>query len=122
MYLQFKIYKVPKEIPAVFHNGSTYEHYFIITQLPEEFKGQFDCLGENTEKYITFSAPIKKEVGKKEEVDNSKKKKTITYKIKFIDSYRFIPSKLSILLITYLKLTKKKSNQYAILLGLKIIE
>ena len=48
-------------------------------------KGQFECLGENTEKYITFSVPIKKD-------DNSKK---ITYKLKFVDSYRFMQSKLS---------------------------
>ena len=119
MYLQFKIYKVPKEIPAVFHNGSTYEHYFIITQLPEEFKGQFDCLGENTEKYITFSAPIKKEVGKKEEVDNSKKKKTITYKIKFIDSYRFIPSKLSDLIDKLSEINKKKIKSVCDFIGFK---
>ena len=54
--------------------------------LAEEFKGQFECLGENTEKYITFSIPIKKEH------DNGK---TITYKIKFIDSCRMMSHKLS---------------------------
>ena len=26
-------YKVPKEIPVVFHNGSTYDYHFIIKQL-----------------------------------------------------------------------------------------
>ena len=45
---------------AVIHNGSIYDYHFIIKQLPEELKGQFKCLGENTEKYITFSVPIKK--------------------------------------------------------------
>ena len=45
---------------AVIHNGSLYDYHFIIKQLPEELKGQFKCLGENTEKYITFSVPIKK--------------------------------------------------------------
>ena len=54
--------------------------------MAEKFKGQFECLGENTEKYINFSVPIKKEHGNDE---------TITYKIKFIDSCRFIQSKLS---------------------------
>ena len=48
-------YKVPKEIPIVFHTGSTYDYHFIIKKLAEEFKGEFECLGENTEKYITFS-------------------------------------------------------------------
>ena len=55
-------YKIPREIPVVFHNGSTYDYHFIIKQLAEEFKGEFKCLGENTEKYITFSVPIKKEL------------------------------------------------------------
>ena len=32
-------YKIPKEIPAVFHNGSTYDYHFIIEQLAIEFKG-----------------------------------------------------------------------------------
>ena len=47
-------YKTPKKIPVVFHNGSTYDYHFIINQLAKEFKGQLECLGENT------SVPIKK--------------------------------------------------------------
>ena len=80
-------YKVPKEIPIVFHNGSTYHYHFIIKELVKEFKGNFECLGENTEKYITFSVPIKKKIGNKD--------LKITYKIKFIDRYRFMSSSLS---------------------------
>ena len=80
-------YKVPKEIPVVFHNGSTYDYHFIINELVKEFKGNFECLGENTEKYITFSVPIKKKIENKD--------LEITYKIKFIDSYRFMSSLLS---------------------------
>ena len=53
-------YKISKEIPVVFHNGSTYDYHFIIKRLATEFKGYFECLGENNEKYITFSVPIKK--------------------------------------------------------------
>ena len=74
-------YKVPKEIPVVFHRGSTYDYHFIIKQLAEEFEGKFKCLGENTKKYITFSVPLKKQN------DNGK---IITSKLKFIDSYRFM--------------------------------
>ena len=55
-------YKIPKEIPLVFHNGSTYDYHFIIKELAEEFEGEFECLGENTEKYTNFSVPIKKEI------------------------------------------------------------
>ena len=47
-------YKVPKEIPVVFHNGCTYDYHFIIKELVKEIEGNFDCLGENTEKHITF--------------------------------------------------------------------
>ena len=34
-------YKVPKEIPVVFHNGSTYDYHLIINELVKEFKGNF---------------------------------------------------------------------------------
>ena len=42
----------------MFHNGSTYDYHFIIKQLAKEFKGNIESLGDNTEKYITFCAPI----------------------------------------------------------------
>ena len=71
-------YKVPKEIPVVFHNGCTYDYHFIVN---------FECLRENTEKYITLSVPIKKKIDVKD--------LEITYKIKFIVSYRFMSSSLS---------------------------
>ena len=80
-------YKKPKEIPVVFHNGSTYDYHFIIKELAKEFEGNFECLGENTEKYITFSVSIKKKIENKD--------LEITYKIKFIDSSRFMSSSLS---------------------------
>ena len=35
-----------------------------IKKLAEEFKKQFICVGENTEKYIAFTVPIEKEVTK----------------------------------------------------------
>ena len=81
------IYKIPKEIPVVFHNGSTYDYHFIIKELVKEFDGDFECLGGNTEKYITFSVPINKKIENKDI--------EITYKIKFIDSYKFMSMPLS---------------------------
>ena len=80
-------YKIPKEIPIVFLNGSTYDYHFIIKELVKEFEGNFECLGENTEKYITFSVPIKTKIENKDI--------EITYKIKFIDSFRFMATSLS---------------------------
>ena len=31
-------YKTPKEIPIVFHNGSTYDYHFIIKELEKNFQ------------------------------------------------------------------------------------
>ena len=71
-------YKIPKEIPVVFHNGSTFDYHFIIKKLAEEFEGIFESLGENTEKYITFTEKcITFSVPLKKENDNGKK---ITYR------------------------------------------
>ena len=80
-------YKVPKEIPVVFHNGLTHDYHLIIKELVKEFEGNFECLGKNTEKYITFSVTLKKKI--------ENKNIEITYRIKFIDSYRFMSSSLS---------------------------
>ena len=79
-------YKVPHKIHVKIHNGSKYDYHFIIRELAEEFKGQYECLGENAEKHITFYVPIKKK---------NENGKTITYKIKYIDTCRFMQSKLS---------------------------
>ena len=92
-------YKIPKEIPGLFHNGFTYDYHFIIKQLAKEFKGNFDCLGENTEKYITFSVPVKKEH------DNNK---TVMYKLKFINSCRFMSYSLSNLVDNLSETNKKE--------------
>ena len=44
------------------------------------------CLGENMGKYITFKVPLKK---------INENGKPITYKLIFIDSYRFMATSLS---------------------------
>ena len=49
----------------------------------------FECLGENSEKYITFSVPLKKEIKNKNKIIE------LRYKIKFIDSYRVMSTSLS---------------------------
>ena len=77
-----------KEIPIVFHNGSTYDYHFIINELATSFKeyGNFECVSENSKKYIKFSVPFKKDL---------KNGKSIKYKLKFIDSFRFMATSLS---------------------------
>ena len=78
-------YKVPKDIPIIIHNAS-YDTHFIINQLAKEFKGELDCIGENMEKYVTFNVPTKKKY------DDGK---TVTHKLRFIDSFRFMQASLA---------------------------
>ena len=46
-------YKIIKDIPIVFHNAS-YDSHFIIKELANEFEGEIECLGENTENGIIY--------------------------------------------------------------------
>ena len=78
-------YKVPKFVPVHFHNGSTYDNHLIIKQLAEDFNGYFSCIGENTEKYISFSITFTKE-----SADSNRKKKPNAYSLRFIDTYSFM--------------------------------
>ena len=78
--MQFKIYSsIPEKIPIVFHNGSNYDYHFTMKEPIEEFKKQCTCLGENTEKYITFTVPIEIEVTR-----NAKNGEEITKNICYI--------------------------------------
>ena len=74
--------------------GSNYDYHFIFNELAKKFEGQFEALGENTEKFKTFSVPIEKEI-KKVGKDGNENIVTISYKIKFIDSARLMASSLS---------------------------
>ena len=88
-------YSVPKKAPLVFHNGSNYNYHFIIKELQEEFKKQFNCcLGENTEKYITFTVPIEIEVTR---IDKNGEEitKIFSYILQFIHSPKLMTSFLS---------------------------
>ena len=92
-------YSVPKETLMLFHNGSNYDYHFIIKEFAEEFEGQFTCLGQNTEKYITFSIPTK-EVRR---IDKSgrKIKRTISCRLHFNESSIYIAKSL-LNLVNYL--------------------
>ena len=97
-------YKVPTFIPVIFHNGSIYDNHLIIKQISEDFNGSFTCTGENTEKYITFSMNVVKK-------DTSiKKKRPETFRLRFIDSYRFMGTKLDRLVKNLAEPCKKLSD------------
>ena len=95
-------YKIPNFIPVIFHNLN-YDAHIFIKELAEEFNvDEMEVLAENTEKYISFSVPIRIEVvdddGKPVMYKNVKgveKKQTETCMLRFIDSYRFMRSSLS---------------------------
>lgn len=69
-------YRLPNFIPVVLHNLSCYDAHFIIPELGRD-SGKIDVLATTSENFISFS----KKVGK--------------MKLRFIDSYRFIPSSLA---------------------------
>ena len=71
-----------------------------VKELAKEFKDKFEYLGEDTETYINFSVSIEEELAKG---------KKITHKLKFIDSFRFMSSKLSNLINN---LSETYSNEY----------
>ena len=85
---------MPNEISVVFHNGSNYDYHSIIKELANEFERQFECLVENKEKYKTFSVPTKMEITKINK-DGNKSVDSISYRITFIDSTRFMTTSLS---------------------------
>ena len=65
------------KIPIVFHDGSKYDYYFIIKELPEELKKkQFACFGQNTRKHVIFTISIEKEVTR---IDKNGEKTTKKY-------------------------------------------
>lgn len=68
-------YQITKFIPVVLHNLSRYDAHFIVPELGRD-KGSIDVLATTNENFISFS----KKVGK--------------IKLKFIDSYRFMPCSL----------------------------
>ena len=85
---------MPNEIPVVVHNDSKYDYHFIIKELAHEFEGSFKCIGENSEINKIFSDIINKKVIKTDK-DGNEMVETISCKIKFIDSMRFVATLLS---------------------------
>ena len=88
-------FNVPSEIPVVFLNGSNFDYHFLIKELENKFERQFECLGEKTENYKSFSVPVDKEVINIDK-DGNESVVTLSYKTKFIYSARCMASLLSI--------------------------
>ena len=92
------------EVPVAFHNGSNYNYHFIIKELAKKVDGLV-CIGENSEKYITFKATININ--------------EIEIKLKFIDTFRVTFNSLDTLVNNLTELNKckecnKECNNYII--------
>jgi len=69
-------------VPVKFHNLSGYDAHLFVKNLNMMGEGDIDCIPNTEELYISFSKCI---------YDDEKKFK---YKIRFIDSFRFLPASL----------------------------
>ena len=110
--MQFKILKnVLKKIHIAFHNGIKYDFHFSVKELPQELEKQFPCLGENTEKYMTFTIPTEKEMTRIDK-NGGEATKNIPYILQFIDSARFMASSLSNLVNNLFERIHKIESKY----------
>ena len=74
-------YKIPKHIPVVFHNLSSYDIHLFIKELGKKFNTEdVGCIAENKGKYISFNVKIPVQLAKVE--------------LQFIDSCMFMASSL----------------------------
>ena len=102
-------YRKPKFISVVFHNLTGYDSHLFIKKLgsPDE-KENIDCIPNNEEKYIRFSKTIKTGhyTNKKGEIKDK------TFKIRFIDSLKFMASSLGALVNNLPKDAFKNLDRY----------
>ena len=81
-------YKLGNFIPVFFHNLSNCDSHLFIKKIGQT-KGNVNCIPCNEEKYISFTKEV--EVGKIS-VDGTLKPRKID--LRFLDSFRFMPSSL----------------------------
>ena len=101
-------YRKPKFIPVFFHNLSGYDSHLFIKKMgsPNE---NMDCIPNNEEKYISFSKNIK--VGQyKDKVTGEVRDKF--FKIRFLDSFKFMSSSLGALVNNLPKDAFKNLERY----------
>ena len=82
-------YRKPNFIPVVFHNLSGYDSHLFIKNLGFT-AGNIDCIPNNEGKYISFTKNI--ETGSY--MNKKGETKPIFYKIRFIDSFKFMATSL----------------------------
>ena len=86
-------YKIPTFFPVILHNLSGYDSHLFIKQLwknTRKDKSDITCIPNNEEKYISFTKKLV--VGKKTDKDGVEKDDIRN--LRFLDSYKFMPSSL----------------------------
>jgi len=86
-------YKVPKFFPVYFHNLSGYDGHLLIKKLRGNNNEKITCIPNNEEKYISFS----REVIVDKYTNKQGKQVIVKRELRFIDSFRFMPSSLDAL-------------------------
>lgn len=94
-------FKESRYVPVIFHNLSHYDSHFIIKKLALNIEGSISAIPINDELYISFTKAIP---------NNSKKFENFV-KLRFIDSFRFMPSSLDYL-ASLLPSDKKKISHH----------
>ena len=91
-------YSKPKFIPVIFHNLSGYDSHLFIKNL-DFTEGNIDCIPNNDEKYISFSKEVTVGTYPKKAKDEKGgiyyEQEPIKYKIRFIDSFKFMSTSLN---------------------------
>ena len=82
-------YRIPSYIPVVFHNLSGYNAHLFIKELGAKSK-DIGVIAKNKEDYITFSVNVA--VNRYTDKNGDERDKTI--ELRFIDSFKFMPSSL----------------------------
>ena len=82
----------------IFHNLSGYDSHLFVKNLGFT-EGNIDCIPNNDEKYISFSKEITVGTYPKKAIDEEGctyyKQEPIKYKLRFIDSFKFMSTSLN---------------------------
>ena len=103
-------YSTQIDVPVIFHNGSNYDFNLLIEEFAKEYKSDINCIPLNTNKYMSFSVPIKKEVIEPSDDNKKAKKRVLTYSLRFIDSAKHMARGLSTLVDNLSELTVCKCS------------
>ena len=82
-------YRIPSYIPVVFHNLSGYDTHLFIKELGKH-SNDIGVIAKNKEDYITFSV----DVAVNKYIDKNGEEKDKKIELRFIDSFKFMSSRL----------------------------